>query len=163
MKTYFKNVQTIEELKRQYKTLAFEYHPDKGGKVEEMQAINAEYDLLFERVKNVHETADGKTYTKEQGADVPDNFREIINAIITFDCRIELCGSWLWVFNAYEYRKELKELGFFWCSSKKAWAWTDKPSENKHRLTLEEIRRLHGSEIIKEEEKKRLQAAYSRL
>lgn len=159
MKTYFKNVQTIEELKRQYKTLAFEYHPDKGGKVEEMQAINAEYDLLFERVKNVHETADGKTYTKEQGADVPDNFREIINAIITFDCRIELCGSWLWVFNAYEYRKELKELGFFWCSSKKAWAWTDKPSENKHRLTLEEIRRLHGSEIIKEEEKKRLQAA----
>ena len=159
MKTYFKNVQTIEELKRQYKTLAFEYHPDKGGKVEEMQAINAEYDLLFERVKNVHETADGKTYTTEQGADGPDNFREIINAIITFDCRIELCGSWLWVFNAYEYRKELKELGFFWCSSKKAWAWTDKPSENKHRLTLEEIRRLHGSEIIKEEEKKRLQAA----
>lgn len=160
MKTYFKNVQTIEELKRQYKTLAFEYHPDKGGKVEEMQAINAEYDLLFERVKNVHETADGKTYTKKQGADVPDNFREIINAIITFDCTIELCGSWLWVFNAYEYRKELKELGFFWCSSKKAWAWTDKPSDNKHRLTLEEIRRLHGSEIIKEEEEKeRLQAA----
>ncbi len=159
MKTYFENVKTIEELKRQYKTLAFKYHPDKGGKVEDMQAINAEYDLLFERVKNTHETANGKTYTKEQGADVPDNFREIINAIITFDCTIELCGSWLWVFNAYSYRKELKELGFFWCSSKKAWAWTDKPSDNKHRLTLEEIRRLHGSEIIKEEEKKRLQAA----
>ena len=159
MKSYFENVKTIEELKRQYKTLAFKYHPDRGGKVEEMQAINAEYDLLFARVKNIHETADGKTYTKEQGADVPDNFREIINAIINFDCTIELCGSWLWVFNAYEYRKELKELGFFWCSSKKAWAWTDKPSENKHRLTLEEIRRLHGSEIIKEEEKKRLQAA----
>ena len=159
MKSYFENVKTIEELKRQYKTLAFKYHPDRGGKVEEMQAINAEYDLLFARVKNVHETADGKTYTKEQGADIPDNFREIINAIINFDCTIELCGSWLWVFNAYEYRKELKELGFFWCSSKKAWAWTDKPSENKHRLTLEEIRRLHGSEIIKEEEKKRLQAA----
>ena len=159
MKSYFENVKTIEELKRQYKTLAFKYHPDRGDKVEEMQAINAEYDLLFARVKNVHETADGKTYTKEQGADIPDNFREIINAIINFDCTIELCGSWLWVFNAYEYRKELKELGFFWCSSKKAWAWTDKPSENKHRLTLEEIRRLHGSEIIKEEEKKRLQAA----
>lgn len=156
---YFVNVETIDELKRQYKTLAFKHHPDRGGKVEDMQAINAEYDALFECVKNVHETANGKTYTKEQAVDIPDNFREIINAIISFDCTIELCGSWLWVFNAYAYRAELKALGFFWCSSKKAWAWTDKPSDNKHRLTLEEIRRLHGSEIIKEEEKKRLQAA----
>lgn len=156
---YFTEVKTIEELKRQYKTLAFKHHPDRGGKVEDMQAINAEYDVLFIRVKNTHETADGKTYTKEQAADVPDNFRAIIDAIISFDCTIELCGSWLWVFNAYAYRQELKSLGFFWCSSKKAWAWTDKPTENKHRLTLDEIRRLHGSEIIKEEEKRRLQAA----
>lgn len=156
---YFENVKTVDELKRQYKALAFKHHPDRGGKVEDMQAINTEYDALFARVKNVHETANGKTYTKEQPADVPDNFRAIIDAIIAFDCTIELCGSWLWVFNAYAYRAELKALGFFWCSSKKAWAWTDKPSDNKHRLTLDEIRRLHGSEIIKQEEKKRLQAA----
>lgn len=158
---YFKNVETVEELKKQYKTLAFAHHPDRGGKVEDMQAINAEYDALFERVKNVHETADGKTYTKEQPADVPDNFRDIINAIISFNCTIELCGSWLWVFNAFPYREQLKALGFFWCSSKKAWAWTDNPTSNKHRLTLDEIRRLHGSEIIKEEQSKRqLQAAF---
>lgn len=156
---YFTNVNTVDELKRQYKTLAFKHHPNRGGKVEDMQAINAEYDALFARVQNIHETADGKTYTKAQAADVPDDFRKIIDAIISFDCTIELCGSWLWVFNAYAYRQQLKELGFFWCSSKKAWAWTQEPTTNKYRLTLEEIRRLHGSEIIKEEEKKRLQAA----
>lgn len=154
---YFSNVSTFEELKRQYKTLAFKYHPDReGGSVEAMQRINAEYDELKKHVGNVHETADGKTYTRTDGADVPDYFRAIINAIITFDCTIELCGSWLWVFNAYAYRKQLKELGFFWCSGKKAWAWTDKPTDNKYRLSLEEIRRLHGSEIIKEEDKKNL-------
>ena len=146
---YFENVTTFEELKRQYKTLAFKYHPDReGGSVEAMQRINAEYDELKKHVGNVHET--------EEAADVPDNFRAIINAIITFDCTIELCGSWLWVFNAYAYRKQLKELGFFWCSNKKAWAWTDKPTDNKYRLSLEEIRRLHGSEVIKEENKKNL-------
>ena len=154
---YFSNVTTFEELKRQYKTLAFKYHPDReGGSVETMQRINAEYDELKKHVGNVHETADGRTYTREEGADVPDNFRKIINAIITFDCTIEICGSWLWVFNAYAYRKQLKELGFFWCSGKKAWAWTDKPTDNKYRLSLEEIRRLHGSEVIKEENKKNL-------
>ena len=154
---YFSNVTTFEELKRQYKTLAFKYHPDReGGSVEVMQRINAEYDELKKHVGNIHETADGKTYTRNDGAEVPDNFRAIINAIITFDCTIELCGSWLWVFNAYAYRKQLKELGFFWCSNKKAWAWTDKPTDNKYRLTLDEIRRLHGSEIIREENKKNL-------
>ena len=154
---YFSNVTTFEELKRQYKTLAFKYHPDReGGLVETMQRINAEYDELKKHVGNVHETADGRTYTREEGADVPDNFRKIINAIITFDCTIEICGSWLWVFNAYAYRKQLKELGFFWCSAKKAWAWTDKPTDNKYRLSLEEIRRLHGSEVIREESKKNL-------
>lgn len=154
---YFSNVTTFEELKRQYKTLAFKYHPDReGGSVEAMQRINAEYDELKKYIGNVHETADGRTYTREEAADVPDNFRAIINAIITFDCTIELCGSWLWVFNAYAYRKQLKELGFFWCSAKKAWAWTDKPTDNKYRLSLEEIRRLHGSEVIREESKKNL-------
>ena len=150
---FFKNVNTVEELKRQYKTLAFEHHPDKGGNVEDMQYINAEYDELYKRVKNIHETSDGKTYEKPKSddTDIPDRFRDVIDAIISFDCVIELCGSWLWVFNAYAYRKQLKDLGFFFCSSKKAWAWTDMPNNNKHRLTLDEIRRLHGSEIIKGE------------
>ena len=152
---FFKNVQTIEELKQQYKKLAFAHHPDRGGKVEDMQAINAEYDELYKRVKNVHKSANGKTYTKQESKnDIPDKFRDMINAIIAFNCKIELCGAWLWVFNAFQYKKKLKELGFFYCSNKKAWAWTDNPTKNKHKLTLEEIRRLHGSEVIREEEEK---------
>ena len=60
-----------------------------------------------------------------------------------------------------EYAQQLKELGFFYCSGKKAWAWTDLPAaKNRHRLTLDEIRRLHGSEIIKDEEaQRRIRAA----
>ena len=158
---FFKDVKSIEDLKAQYKKLAFKHHPDRGGKTADMQQVNNEYDELLKRVKNVHSTASGKTYTKaEERADVPDNFREIINAIISFNCKIELCGSWLWVFNGFNYKDKLKELGFFYCSGKKAWAWTDNPSNNKYRLSLEEIRRLHGSEIIKEEEQqKRLTGA----
>ena len=56
---YFENVNTVEELRKQYKTLAFKYHPDKGGTTEQMQQIHAEYDELLKRVRNVHETAGG--------------------------------------------------------------------------------------------------------
>ena len=82
---FFKDVKSIEELKSQYKKLAFQHHPDRGGNTADMQQINNEYDELLKRVKNVHATVDGKTYTKaDEPADVPDNFRKIINAIISF-------------------------------------------------------------------------------
>lgn len=151
---YLKEVKTIEELRRQYKQLAFKYHPDReGGSVQAMQSVNAEYDELYKVVKNVHQTADGKTYAKkEEHPDIPDNFREIIDAIINFNVDIEICGSWIWVFKAYNYKEQLKALGFFYCSGKKAWAWTNSPTNNKHRLTLDEIRRLHGSGKIREQE-----------
>lgn len=154
---FFKNVTTLEELREQYKKLAFKHHPDKGGRLEDMQRINAEYDELYKQVKNYRKTADGVKYERKTQSDIPDNFRDIINAIINFNCKIELCGSWLWVFDAYAYKEQLKNLGFFYCSSKKAWAWAENPTNNKHRLSLEEIRRLHGSEIIKEQEKNQLQ------
>ena len=40
---FFKNVETVEELYSQYKKLAMQHHPDHGGRVENMQQINAEY------------------------------------------------------------------------------------------------------------------------
>ena len=41
--TYFKNVRTLKELRKQYKELLKTYHPDNGGNVSDMQDINAEY------------------------------------------------------------------------------------------------------------------------
>lgn len=43
---YFKNVKNVKELKETYRKLARTNHPDMGGDVEVMQAINAEFDIL---------------------------------------------------------------------------------------------------------------------
>lgn len=43
---YFKNVRTVDELKKAYKKLARENHPDMGGDMEVMQVINNEFDML---------------------------------------------------------------------------------------------------------------------
>ena len=158
---FFKNVTTIEELRKQFKALAFEHHPDRGGNEEDMKIINAEYKDLYECVKFTHQKADGTTYTKQEETEIPDNFREIINAIINFNVDIELCGAWLWVFNGYAYKTQLKELGFFYCSHKKARAFTfEIPKKNKHKLTMNEIRNAYGSEKIKDaEDKKKIAGA----
>ena len=39
---YFKNIHSLAELKKEYRRLALENHPDKGGSTEVMQQINVE-------------------------------------------------------------------------------------------------------------------------
>ena len=37
---YFKNIKTLEELRKEYKRLVKENHPDNGGSVESIKTIN---------------------------------------------------------------------------------------------------------------------------
>lgn len=61
---YFNNITSLADLKSQYRELALKNHPDMGGSTEKMQAINAEFDLLFPMWKN--KTAEATTeYTSE--------------------------------------------------------------------------------------------------
>lgn len=64
---YFQNVKTLDELKKEYRRLAMIHHPDVGGTVEAMQAINAEFEALFPayRIKQENET---KTSSSETAA-----------------------------------------------------------------------------------------------
>lgn len=43
---WFAACATFEEVKKLYKTLVMQYHPDKGGSLQDMQEINVEYDML---------------------------------------------------------------------------------------------------------------------
>lgn len=65
---YFKNINCVEQLKKQYKTLCKKYHPDlnENDTTSIMQEINAEYEQLFNKYKNIHENAEGETYTAKE-------------------------------------------------------------------------------------------------
>lgn len=158
---WFSNPQTLEELKRQYKQLALKHHPDLGGNTTDMQQINSEYDILFEKLKHTHATAEGKTYTEsKETTETPDEFKNIINALINLEgINIELCGSWLWITgNTKEHKEVLKGLHFRWSKSKCAWYYhtEDYKKSSKKTYSLDEIRDLYGSETIKSEPKLKL-------
>lgn len=150
---WFNNPTTLEELKKQYKKLVFKHHPDKGGKTSDMQEINAEYDALFARLKNIHKSADGKTYTaKQETTETPEQFREILEKLIHLDgVEIEICGSWIWLTgNTYTHRDHLNKLRFKYSRSKKAWYYHEEGYRKHSRKTfsLDEIRDLWGSERV---------------
>lgn len=44
---YFQNIHSLAELKKSYRILALQNHPDRGGSTETMQQINLEFEKLF--------------------------------------------------------------------------------------------------------------------
>lgn len=46
--TYFQNIHSLADLKKEYRRLVLEHHPDKGGDTAIMQQVNTEFERLFE-------------------------------------------------------------------------------------------------------------------
>ena len=155
--SYFTNCKTAEELKKAYRTWAKKLHPDLGGNAEEFKQMQNEYEKMWERLKNVHQNAQGETYTKE--------FIHIINVLITLvGVEVEICGKWIWVSgNTKAHKETLKQLKFKWAHKKQAWYYHAEPYKKKSRreLTLDEIRDMFGSQKYdkKQDEEKKLKAA----
>jgi len=57
---YFKNINSLEDLESQFKSLLKKNHPDNGGDEEVMKQINVEYDALFIIYKNRTEKEIGR-------------------------------------------------------------------------------------------------------
>ena len=126
-KTYFKDVQTLDELRKQYRDLLKKYHPDnENGSVEITQEINAEYERLFKILKDKHTRqqnngTEGTKGSKSDNSTSYDNMkydfkedellREMLQKVIYFsDITIEIIGNWIWLSgNTYQYRKESHE------------------------------------------------------
>lgn len=171
--TYFKNVNTLEELRKQYKELLKKYHPDNAnGSTEATQEINAEYDRLFKVLKDRHEsrstgnTEDGnKTDFNKMKYDFAEDqkLREVLQQIIRFEgINIEIVGCWIWVDgNTYDYKDALKGLGFKWAREKKKWYFhTEAFRKRSHKkLSMDDIRNYYGSTEIETEDTYRLKQA----
>jgi DnaJ-class molecular chaperone len=149
--TYFNPTpKTLEELKAQYRKLAFAHHPDRGGDPEAMKQINNEYDELFPRLKDIHQTKDGTTYTARQtSTETADSFKDLIAELMKLDgITIEIIGCFVWVTGDTRPNKERrKALGFRWHSTK--FAWYLKPEDYRKRsrkdYDLDTIRDMYGT------------------
>lgn len=119
MSKYFKDVNTLAELRSQYKKLLKKYHPDNNGDSGEApKAINVEYEQLFKQLKDKHTTEQQANNASSHESSYSKNMynwendkalREMLTKIINFsNIEIEIIGQRIWVFNSSNYRKELK-------------------------------------------------------
>lgn len=76
---------------------------------------------------------------------------EQLKQINPIGCRIELIGSWLWISGkTFNIKDKLKELGFFFSSSKRAWFYNGQQIKSKKGFykSLEELKNKWGVEDV---------------
>ena len=145
---------TLEDLKNFYRRLCKQFHPDKGGTTEQMQAINTEYERLSARLigaKPEEEYGEKKWYkTRQEEADVEEKVRAAIEAIAHLDgLDIEIIGAWVWVGGDTKTHKDaLKAAGYSWLHKREKWAFKGKVSKGRSRCSMEELRQKYGSEKV---------------
>lgn len=145
---FFNNITNLEELKKEYRRLCMKYHPDLGGDEETMKRLNAEYEKIVrsgrfsDDMKSAHTTADEEA-----------SFRHILEKLVVLQgLVIEICGSWLWVSGqTFTHKATLKALGLKFASKKRCWFWHPDgwQRKNHHEFSMDEIRDMHGSRIVK--------------
>ena len=169
---HFANIENLNDLKKAFRKLAFEHHPDRGGNADTMAEINAEYEKLYAILAAQAENEQAEK-RGETGTATPDDFkgddgyRAVIEALLAVEgIEIELCGAWLWISGTTrEHKDTIKAAGCYWAAKKKMWYW--RPPEkaarhNRHSYSMEYIRDKYGSTSIskkKDDEKKKIKAA----
>lgn len=173
MYQYFKNCQSLEEAKSLYKKLARQNHPDLGGDTRIMQEINAEYahfqsEFAYhsERTRQQQAHAEGKKTSADYHNlnEVAEVLRIKIETALNMGLEVELCGLWVWVSGDTKlYKEELKALGFRWSPDKAAWYFPGVPTFNRSRHSMDEIRRIYGSQrfIRPEQDKEPVQSLHA--
>lgn len=153
---WFKEVKNLDDLRKEYRRLAILHHPDKGGRVQDMQEINAEYDILNKKLisSNPEFSEERKVYETQ----VSEELREKVDIVINLPgVVVEIIGSWIWVTgNTRDVRVKLKEAGFKFSSQKVAWYWHCgyyRKRNGKH-FEMDEIRTMWGASVVNKEEKK---------
>ena len=97
---YFNECKTCEDVKKAL----------RNG--EEFKRMMNEYEIAFERLKNIHTNSEGETFQKET-TETSKEFSDIINKVIFFEgVTIEIIGSWVWLSGGtFPYKDQIKELG----------------------------------------------------
>ena len=132
MEYFFSDCLTVDEIKKRYRLLAFEHHPDRGGDLATMQRVNRDYHAALKRcnLQSAH-TEDGKAYTYRYDETVEESVITVISSLLSLKMegvKIMLIGTWVWVVGETKpFKDSLKAIGCKWHATRSCWYFTAKP------------------------------------
>jgi hypothetical protein len=147
-------------LKSQWRKIALENHPDKGGDTEKFKAAIAEYEYILNNKCMGYTAQSDSPEAYENWEDFIFSVSEVVREM-AYKCKpvvekhnavLEVCGTWIWVSSTRpSMSHELKGLGLQWASAKKKWFFAGTQKTSRGRMNMDNIRALYGSETYKTE------------
>lgn len=127
----FSDVTSVPELKKRYRMLAKEHHPDMGGSKEAMQALNAAYECRLSELAGGTQTS-SSFYTPPPDWDVEGADKALEEATQLSErsrapkkfwaAKLQQTGEVIaYGRGTYEVRDELKNIGFWWDPERRLW------------------------------------------
>ena len=166
MKWFDEGIDNLNELRTIYKKLLIKWHPDNNADdtTSIVQEINAEYDVLFKRLKNSFE---GEASYKDASESVKQSYdfskdkemRAIIEKLCIYEqygVILEICGTWLWISgNTKPFKEDFKAMGLHWAKKKCMWYihFDDYHKFSKRTMSMDYIRDMYGSIKVHGEDK----------
>lgn len=158
-KNWFKNCETPGSIKKLYRHLAFEFHPDLGGDTATMQVINAAYLVALEMLNGqISYGSDGKEHAYRYNATVEKAVMDKVAEVLKVskpEWLIEIIGTWLWVSNTDRADKDLlnkKGAGLRWHSKRGRWYWHTPTYRTRYsKAGFNDLRAMYGSRVMEKE------------
>lgn len=142
---YFADVATLDDLKREYRRLAMQLHPDCGGSTAAMQELNRQYESAMQSIRFAAPADSRDASTTETAAE----FVRIVDLLLRLHLSVELCGRWLWITgDTRPVKDDLKAAGCRWSAKKSAWYWHPSdaaPRRHRGTASMDAIRTRYGS------------------
>lgn len=152
---YFSGCATVDDIKRRYRDLAKQYHPDRNPATRDecndiMIAINAEYERL---IKLTYRNEAGDKYSAAAEAAHLDIAAVLDDLVNMSGVDIEVCGTWIWIGGlTLPHKDRLAALGFRWSRGKSKWyRAVEGFTSGKRRgfYNMDQIRKKHGTVSVK--------------
>ena len=148
---YFNNLETVEQIKKEYRKLCMKYHPDRNnGDTEIMKQINVEYKTALKNVDGQTTTdSNGKEHTYYYNEQTEQDLIDKINQLLSLnmiDVDVFQIGYWLWIQgNTKPYKEQLKQLDCKYNGKRKCWYFhTGKARKSYSKAGLTELAMKYG-------------------
>ena len=144
---YFTDCKNVAETKSLYRSLAFKFHPDHGGDVEKMKALNNEYHAHLKALDGSEQ--EGTEYAYKYNKETEQEIMEKIYSFLALKMEkveIALVGTWIWISgDTFPHKKALKEAGCKWHGKRKMWYWKKGPNRRyASKMSFEDIAKAYG-------------------
>lgn len=134
IKYFIPQPHTLSEGKALYKKLCMENHPDLGGSVEAMQAINTEWDYLKSRLPRfdtgIHTdysaNAAREKAAREKAETIKADLRPMAAKLTEMGIAFDIVGNWIWSDD-----RRAADAGMHYSKGRNKWYWRPDNAESK--------------------------------